>query len=31
MIWEQIASGTRNDLATGLREYDPLIPEGSRG
>ena len=31
MIWEQIASGTRNDLATGLREYDPLIPEDSRG
>ncbi len=31
MIWEEIASGTRDDLATGLREYDPLIPEGSRG
>ncbi len=31
MMWEQIASGTRDDLATGLREYDPQIPEGSRG
>lgn len=31
MFWEEIGSGTRNDLATGLREYDPLIPEGSRG
>ena len=31
MFWEEIASGTRNDLASGLREYDPMIPEGSRG
>ena len=31
MIWEEIARGTKNDLATGLREYDPMIPEGSRG
>lgn len=31
IAWEEIASGNRNDLASGLREYDPLIPEGSRG
>ncbi|MBU1067044.1 hypothetical protein KKE60_04625 [Patescibacteria group bacterium] len=31
MFWEEIGNGTRNELATGLREYDPLIPEGSRG
>lgn len=31
IAWEEIANGTRNDLATGLREYDPMIPEGSRG
>ncbi len=31
MYWEEIGRGTKNDLATGLREYDPMIPEGSRG
>lgn len=31
MMWEEIANGTKDDLATGLREYDPMIPEGSRG
>ncbi len=31
IFWEEIASGTKDDLASGLREYDPLIPEGSRG
>lgn len=31
MAWEEVASGNLIEFYSGLRQYDYLIPEGSRG